>query len=221
MATSPFAAAVRAVQRDGALLVFPLENRTDLPSVWSRLHPGAAMRWDWDDGGDPRVFALWQLRAKMMTSRKVVYAKWFRGRATVFAPDVFTAMLCAVRDARDPRKGLLPEAAAILEVLDENSPVSSKTLRGLVDLQGKFHERAWTKAMAQLWARLLVVGYGEVDDGAFPSLAIGSTALLFEELWDASGGTLPSEARATLAARLGEDGAFLPYFEKTLTALRR
>lgn len=220
MAKPTLAAAVKAVERDGALLVFPMEGRAELPSLWSRLHPGAAMRWEWDDGGDQRVFDLWHLRAKLMTSRKVVYAKWFRGRATVFAPDVFTAMLSALRDGRDLRAGLLPEAAAIMEVLDESSPVSSKELRRLTDLQGKFNERAWTKATAQLWSRLLIVGYGEVEDGAFPSLAVGSTQSLFDDLWDGSGGTLPSEARATLATRLGEGSAFHRHFDKTLKELR-
>lgn len=220
MAKPTLATALKAVQRDGALLVFPMEGRAALPSLWSRLHPGAAMRWDWDDSGDQRVFDLWHLRAKLMTSRRAVYAKWFRGRATVFAPDVFTAMLCAVRDARDPRKGLLPEAAAIMEALDESSPVSSKELRRLTDLQGKFYERQWAKATAQLWSRLLIVGYGEVEDGAFPSLAIGATQSLFDDLWDESGGTLPSEAHATLTARLGAGSAFHRYFEKTLKEMR-
>lgn len=220
MATSTLTTAVKAVARDGVLLVFPMDNRAEVPSLWSRLHPGEVMRWTWDDGGDQRVFDLWHLRAKLMVSRKVVYAKWFRGRATVLAPDVFAAMLCALRDGRDLRAGLLPEAKAIMEVLDENSPVSTKELRRLTDLQGKFNEKAWTKATAQLWSRLLVVGYGEVADGAFPSLAIGATESLFDELWDESGALLPAKAHATIAGRLGVESAFHRYFEKTLKELR-
>ncbi|MBS2027495.1 MAG: hypothetical protein JST54_06265 [Deltaproteobacteria bacterium] len=53
--------------------------------------------------------------------------------------------------------------------------------------------------MKALWTRLLIVGAGEVDDGAFPSLAIGSTALLFEDLWRAR-----SEANPEGMKRLDE-----------------
>ncbi len=220
MAKPTLAAAVKAVQRDGVLLVFPMDNREGLPSLWSRLHPGEVMRWTWDDGGDQRVFDLWHLRAKLMVSRKVVYAKWFRGRATVFAAEVFAAMLCALRDGRDLRAGLLPEAKAIMEVLDENSPVSTKELRRLTDLQGKFNEKAWTKATAQLWSRLLVVGYGEVEDGAFPSLAIGATESLFDDLWDEAGVMLAADAHAALVQRLGTESPFYRQFEKTRKELR-
>lgn len=38
--------------------------------------------------------------------------------------------------------------------------------------------------MKQLWARLLIVGFGEVDDGAFPSLAVAATELMFEDSWN-------------------------------------
>jgi hypothetical protein len=34
-----------------------------------------------------------------------------------------------------------------------------------------------------LFFRLLIVGLGEVEDGAFPSLAVGATTLLYDDLW--------------------------------------
>jgi hypothetical protein len=162
------------------------------------------------------VAELWHLRTRLSLSREVVYAKWFRGRATVFARDVFTAMLTLRREGRDLRAGLSAEAAAILEVLDETSPVSTKELRKLAGLQGKLLERAWTHATQELWSRLLIVGYGEVDDGAFPSLAIGATQSLFDDLWDDSSEQTPTAARALLAARPGASSLFYKHFMKLL-----
>ena len=47
-------------------------------------------------------------------------------------------------------------------------------------------ESTYSKATQELWRRLLIVGHGEIDDGAFPSLAMGSTQLMFEDLWQAA-----------------------------------
>lgn len=219
VAATKLPTAVAKVERDGALLVFPLDNRPEPPSLWARLHPKVPMRWEWDEGGDGRVFDLWRVRTRLSLSREVVYSKWFRGRATVFARDVFTAMLARLRAGRDLRKGLSAEAEAIMEVLDETSPVSSKELRRLAGLQGKLLESAWTRATAQLWSRLLVVGYGEVDDGAFPSLAIGATQSLFDDLWDAAGEMSAAEADEVLGARLGAKSLFYKHFQKVLAGL--
>jgi hypothetical protein len=49
--------------------------------------------------------------------------------------------------------------------------------------QGKFWESTYQKALKELWERLLIVGWGEKDDGAFPSLNMASTKLFFEDLW--------------------------------------
>ncbi|WP_305809091.1 hypothetical protein, partial [Staphylococcus epidermidis] len=38
-------------------------------------------------------------------------------------------------------------------------------------------------ALQELWNRLLIVAFGEVDEGAFPSLAIGATKWIFEDLF--------------------------------------
>jgi len=40
--------------------------------------------------------------------------------------------------------------------------------------------------MQELWQRLLIVGFGEVDEGAFPSLALGATRWIFEDLYQES-----------------------------------
>jgi hypothetical protein len=52
--------------------------------------------------------------------------------------------------------------------------------------------------MKELWSRLLIVGFGEVDEGAFPSLAVGATRLLFEPLYEEAKELAPGEAGARL-----------------------
>lgn len=220
MTTQTLSAAVKHVERDGALLVFPLDNRAEPPSLWARFHPRSPMRWAWDDGGDDRVVRLWHLRTRLAVSGKVVYAKWFRGRATMFARDVFTALLAGLRPSGGARAGLSDDAGQILDLLDENSPVSTRVLREQSGLQGRALERPWTHAMNALWSRLLIVGHGEVEDGAFPSLAVGSTKALFEDLWDEADAMSGADADVALRARLGATSAFYKHYAKLRGATR-
>jgi hypothetical protein len=190
--------AVAAIEKHGALLVYPIDNRKDPLSLWSVFHPRTPMRWEWDQDGDDRVSRLWHLRAELSASGKVVYAKWFRGRATFFSREVFTAFLAA-----GSRPYLGPEARSLLEALSLDSPLSTKQLKRATGLTGRLMEPAYERAMKELWSRFLIVGYGEVDDGAFPSLAIGASAVLFEDLHEAARALRPDEARAFLEAKLG------------------
>lgn len=84
--------AIQAINRRGCLLAFPIDNRKEFPSIWSEFYPKSPMRWEWDEDGDNRVARLWHLRAELSTSNRVIYTKWFRGRATFFSRPVFVAM---------------------------------------------------------------------------------------------------------------------------------
>jgi hypothetical protein len=72
--------------------------------------------------------------------------------------------------------------------------------------------------MKELWSRCLIVAYGEVDDGAFPSLAVGSAKLLFEDLWNQAWELDPSEAQKKIAEILPEKNLFLKHYQKLLIA---
>jgi len=193
--------AVKLVEKAGFLLVFPIENREEPPSLWHALYPGEKMVWEWDDDGDGRVHDLWHLRAALATSLEVVYVKWFRGRATLLSKDLFRAMLSRLEEKAggNLQRDLSHEAKAILELLEESSPQSTKSIRAQMELGGRPGERVFTKALQELWERFLIVGAGEVDDGAFPSLAIGATHTLFEDLW-----VMRNERNPKGMLRLGE-----------------
>lgn len=183
-ATPPtLAAAVKIVERLGIALVFPLPDKADPPSLWSALYPNHRMRWEWSDDADDRVVQLWRLRERLAESRRVVYSKWHGGRATLFSRDVFQALLRRLHGEGDALAGAPRASLELLEILDDNSPQSTKELKRTSGLTGREREAEYTRALRELWQRLLIVGAGEVDDGAFPSLAIGSTRLLFEDLW--------------------------------------
>ena len=140
------------------------------------------MRWEWDNDGDDRVAEMWHLMKKLSDCKKVVYSKWYQGRATFFSRDLFCAMLCLLHRESDPYLGLSPTAKRILDTLESDSPLSTKQLKLQTDLQGKFNEGLYNKSLKELFLRFLIVGFGEVDDGAFPSLAVGATSLLYEDL---------------------------------------
>ncbi|HEX6239380.1 MAG TPA: hypothetical protein VFZ61_00750, partial [Polyangiales bacterium] len=173
--------AEQAIEREGALLVYPVDNRREPRSLWHVLHPRTEMRWAWDEGADMRVVRLWQLREQLASRRRVVYSKWFKGRAVFFSQSLFAAMLAV---SRSLPLDLSSDARDLLSLLEEDSPQSTKQLRRASGLTGRPNERTWTNALRELWERLLIVGTGEVDDGAFPSLAVGATRWIFEELWE-------------------------------------
>lgn len=206
-------AAVKHIDRKAMLLVFPQDNRKEPPSLWYEFFPRTKMRWEWDESGDQKVSDLWQLRERLSLSRKVVYSKWFRGRATLMSFDVFKALIRVANPDFPEVRGLTFAAREVLDLLEEDSPLSTKQLKKLSGLQGKESESAYSRALKQLWERGLIVAYGEVDEGAFPSIAVGATRVIFEDLWNEAGELSSEEARQILETRLPDDGAFAKFMK--------
>lgn len=137
------------------------------------------MRWEWDESGDGRVVKLWHLRRTLAESRKVVYSKWFRGRATLFSLATFKKLWVYHSEARASLTG---EAREILDLLELESPLSTKQIRRGTELSGKMNEKRYAAAMKELWRTFAIVGVGEIEDGAFPSLAHAASHVVFEDL---------------------------------------
>lgn len=211
-------AAIKAIEEHGILLVYPIHNAKDPLSLWHVAHPRKEMRWEWDESGDDSVAELWHLRTELSESRKVVYTKWFQGRATFFSLHVFRAML-ALSLARGSEKSLTREAREVLAILREQSPLSTKQLKRETGLVGRALEPAYQKALKELWSRLLIVGYGEVDDGAFPSLAVGATNFLFEDLYREAQEMDAQEATKIVTAVLRKSPKLDKFFRRTIGAL--
>jgi hypothetical protein len=209
------ASAIKAIQKRGALLTFPIDNRPDPSSIWSE-HFSDKMIWEWDADADNRVAKLWHIKTELSSSREVVYAKWYQSRATFFSKETFTYLLALFETAKKDMYSLPKESATILEVLEMDSPQSTKQIKLATDLRGKIFERVYEKSMKALFDHLWVVGFGEVEDGAFPSLAVGATKALFEDEWVASKEISQAEARSWLENKLGKDSLFLKYAEKVL-----
>lgn len=209
------AKAIQAIQKRGALLVYPLDNRPKPDSIWSEFFSDK-MRWEWDADGDDRVAKLWQIKTTLSSSREVVYVKWYQGRATFFSKETFTHLLAYLGSAHKKQDSLPKEANLILEVLEMDSPQSTKQIKLATDLRGKIFERVYEKSLKALFDQLWVVGFGEFDDGAFPSLAVGSTKALFEDLWEESKTISSNAAKDWLITKLGVDSLFLKYADKVL-----
>ncbi len=171
------------INKSGFCLVYPIPGRPQLPSLWQALHPRSKMRWEWNEDGDDRVAQLWRLREKLSRSGEVVYMKYIQRRATFFSKEVFSWLLNASGSTHVPLRLRSPHAKALFEALEEKSPLSTKELKKLTGLRGKDFEREFDSGMRELWDRALVVGWGEKDDGAFPSLQVGLSQYLFEEEW--------------------------------------
>jgi hypothetical protein len=189
--------AIKAINKHGMLLAFPIDNAPEPKSLWSVFYPRSKMVWEWDEGGDNRVAELWQLREQLSTSRKVVYVKWFKGRATFLSRDLFRALISTYM-MQPGFNSLTRDARGLLSLLQENSTQSTKQLKRQSSLVGRALEGVYTRAMAELWSRLLIVAFGEVDEGAFPSLAVGATQWIFEELYREARALTVEQANAVL-----------------------
>ncbi|WP_374029060.1 hypothetical protein [Bdellovibrio bacteriovorus] len=208
---------IDAIERRGCLLVYPLENRKEPASLWSELYPRTKMRWEWDQEGDNRVAEMWVMREELSRSQEVVYAKWFRGRATFFSKEVFVLLLAYLGSSQ----GRVSLAKSSQEALDSfllDSPQSTKIIKENLGWQGKMMESHYNRSMKPLWNYLFIVGCGEVDDSSFPSLNMAATQNYFENLWLQSQEITPEDAEKKLLRILGEDNLFFKYAKKLAKA---
>lgn len=201
-------------------MIFPVNNREDPPSLWHELFPRERMRWEWDENGSEKVSGLWHLRVKLSTSGRVVYSKWFRGRATLLSRALFPALLRTSNPGFPEVSGLSFGAREILELLEEDSPLSTKRLKALADLSGRENEACYGRALRELWSRHLIVVHGEVDEGAFPSIAVGATKLIFEDLWAEASALSPDEARRRILETLPGESPFVKFHERVRRSVR-
>ena len=123
------AKAVDRIRERGVLLVFSINNREEPRSLWSEFFPATKMVWDWNEDADRRVAEMWQLMKLLSDSSEVVYSKWYQGRATFFSRELFASMLAVRRRTFDPRRGLSNTAKTLLEVLENNSPLSTEGVK--------------------------------------------------------------------------------------------
>lgn len=207
--------AIQAINRRGLLLVYPIHNRPQPLSLWSELHPGTKMRWEWDDDGDAKVANLWHLRAQLSESREVVYTKWYQNRATFLSREAWAAMYKLSRQWK-PQKWTR-ESDEVLEVLDSDSPLSTRQIKEAVNLQGKLLESTYERAMRPLWQHLDIVGFGEIEDSSFPSLAVGSARVLFEDLVQESESMTNKQAQQIFEKFLPEKSLWLKFWNRIST----
>jgi hypothetical protein len=219
MARPTISRAISFIEQHGALLVFPIKTNLEVPSLWQCFHPRTRMNWDWSSDASDKVPALWHLREELSRSREVIYAKWFQGRATFFSPDVFVAILNFTLSHPDPLDGLEDSARRLYSSLLDDSPQATKALKDSAGLPGKAFETEFQRGLRALWKRLLIVGYGEVEEGGFPSLAIGATKLLFEDEWDRAGNMSAAERAEILQRHFPRGSPFAKQLERNLKSL--
>lgn len=213
--------ALQKISEKGILLVYPIKNAKQPSSLWSQLHPRTEMRWEWDAEGDQKVANLWILREQLSTSNKVIYCKWYQGRATFFSFELYAACLRILSEHHFFTDSLSLQAQEVLDLLNEDSPLSTKQIKRATDLIGRDQEATYHRALKQLWSRFLIVGYGEVEEGAFPSLAVGSSRLLFEDVWIKSENLLLSEAQSIVNSYMPVDSLFRKYWDRQLKELKK
>jgi len=124
-------------------------------------------------------------------------------------------LLSYLKSARAP---LSHSSRNVLDILLSDSPLSTKQLKAAAELEGRYLEANYNRAMKPLWSHLLILGFGEFEDSSFPSLGIGASQLLFEELWSKSLTLDPKTAEKYLIKTLHETNPFWKYALKIATA---
>ena len=206
-------AAIEKINARGVLLVFPINNSKEPRSLWSEFHPRTAMRWEWNESGDNRVSEMWSLMKNLSDSKKVVYSKWYQGRATFFSRELFTALVClSLPYFRDPQ--ISRTASDLLECLESDSPLSTKEIKKITNLRGKENEKFYNRGMKELFTKFLIVAYGEVNDGAFPSLAVGATRNLYEDLFAEAQEMKKDQAQKIVDLHMPDGNLYRIYFDK-------
>lgn len=94
------------------------------------------MTWEWDDSGDTRLFDLWRLREELASSRFICYGKFYQNRATVFSKKTLIALMAILETPEHEIKN--HEARKILELLEVDSPLSTKQIKEMAELKGTF-----------------------------------------------------------------------------------
>jgi hypothetical protein len=207
-----FRTAVSAIKKHGMLLVFPIKDQAEPASLWSVAYPRTPMRWEWDEGGDSRVAKLWHLREELSRSREVIYTKWYQGRATVFSRPLFTALLS--ESMAQNKTALSRSAREMLNALEQDSPQSTKVLKRETGLTGKLNVADYSRGLKELMNRFLVVVFGEVDDGAFPSAALAATRLIFEELFESAQSMTQAERDELIGEWVTRDPFSAKYYKR-------
>jgi hypothetical protein len=208
--------AVAAINEHHVQLVYPIQNAREPRSLWHSLHPRSVMKWDWSEHADPRIVDLWHLKDDLCHGRDVVYAKWFRGRATFFSREIFVPMLGLLGTTRSEAARHDVHARRIHEELLDNSPQTPKLVRQAADLSESDKRGDYERGVKLLWEQLLIVGTGEVDEGQFPALAMGATRHIFEDLWDAASSIDPRDAEERCRKLLPADSPFSKFFHRLM-----
>jgi len=149
----------------------------------------------------------------------VIYAKWFQGRATFFSEEVFTTLLALFNSSAVAEHGLSRDTRNILDFLVSDSPMFTKQIKAAADMEGRLMEPTYNRAMKPLCNYLLAVGFGEFDDSSFPSLGVGATQTLFEDLWNEAQTITQDEAHAALEKRWSSTNPFLKFAKKLHSSL--
>lgn len=212
--------AIQKINDKGILLVYPIKNQSEPASLWSEFYPRTKMDWSWDSDSDNRVGHMWMLMKRLSDSGHVVYSKWYKGRATFFSKELFKSLLVLARAANES-KSWPHSANSIYEVLSSDSPLSTKVLKKQTELVGKDLAAEFDRSMRFLYQHFLIVGFGEVDDGAFPSSSVGASELLFEDLWNESRKIPLTKAHAVVNKYMPEESLARAFLNKVLTVTRK
>ena len=208
--------AVQAINQHGILLTFPIKNRKEPMSLWNALYPRSEMKWEWNEDSDARVAQLWRIREQLSRSRQVVYSKWYQGRATFFSLEAFGHLLSIQKAFKKRTQLESQEAKEIMDALEMDSPLSTRQIKEIAELKGKSFEAIYNRVMKELWWSGLIIGFGEIEDSSFPSLAVGATSALFEDVWSQAKKLKSDDSVLWLKKKLSSENLFYKALEKRL-----
>jgi hypothetical protein len=191
--------AVRFVRDAGLAFVFP-DNRTSLPSLWGAVSGDPLREFEEDDHGWTRqVATTWRLKDELGARRGVYFGRFVRGKGTLIAPDVLTALAALVWKDDD----LSVAGREAYRRLGNVGAMSTLRLRESLRLHGPKATRAFNRVMLELYRRLLVANVGADDsETRWPAVVVDRTDRVHADAVRSGQRLAPEEAIATLRRRV-------------------
>jgi hypothetical protein len=197
-------AAIEYVNRRGFVLFWPIKNIT-YPSLWTAVAGDRPVADEHDDPGH----ITWSWKDSLLGSQSWYYAKVLRGKSTIISMETAPYFYALTENYGAPDEDYLTiyeqgrmtqEAKTVYEVILENGPIDTVSLRREARLTSKESNSRFNRALIHLQQDFKICPVGVTDAGAWHyAFAYDVVARHYPEISDRARWIGERQARRQLA----------------------
>jgi hypothetical protein len=195
--------AVRFIEAVGFCMLFPVKN-VPLPSLYFAVAKRHDLRWD------KHAQLIWKWKDELPKKRRVLYAKYFKGRGTFLSLKFLQHFLAMHGTAVEPGEAeafykagrISHDALELWQALGTLGALATLELRHACKMETQAGNKRFKKAMLELQGLLIVTHSGaEQETAAWASNRFELVSRAFPKQTAEARKLSLEEARATLAAK--------------------